>query len=990
MATPDTNLFKFVCVRPAQLAAPDETRRGFIHDARAEASDAPQQLAHLTRDLSRPGAALAWWSQLDLTPIGPLVRGHRELLRLYQGIGEGRTAPPVSAALKQSGVADLNGAAGAHQLPAAWDALYIAHATGFDAGPRLEAPIAALRVLHFVDLLAEDAAPAASDALEALSASPVIAVWLDAVIRPAGGSPLAGPPTPAQSPTSADLVRTARLRQLADDLGSSSQLLETVTTAPPVAASPVETDAAQRPAGPARSFSVTTTPLLQAAVGSAISEQQVRILDRLGVTLATPVPIAARALESHVGRLTEQALDLAGDQEFRSYLQAAAGAVVSPQPAAPGSVSDVDVHGLIRPLGIGDLKVVKETLLAYVAGEVAHIENILKGESNERRYRKLDRTETTFSTLQEETRDTERDTQSTERFELKREAEQTIKEDMSIKAGLNVTASYGPIVATATGDFAYSTSKQEAQKSASNFARDVVDRSVSKVQTLTRTERTTKTLSEAEDTTTHGVDNATGTKHVIGIYRWVDKHYRAQIYNYGVRLMLEFVIPEPAAFYRAAHAGDAVKVDATPPAAFLNDFNFLDVMIGLRIPAPVRELRATDLTASTYMLYAARYGATGINPPPPLYESVGATLAKDGVADGVTVAITSDKLLVPAGYQLSYYRATASVVWGHQAKFSVQIGRDIYRPLNMKVANVDPIELTAVPESPPPHAEAAMETTEPGPSVKPGDPRPLSGIVPFSATSYDVRGFAVTVECVCKRDDAVALSKWQLETFEKIQAAYQALQTAYEQKVTQAKAGQGITIEGQNPATNRAVEQTELKKLCITMMTGQHFDQFNAMTASTPPEVDVLAALRQGPVIQFLEQAFEWEQMTYVFYPYYWARKSNWLPIAGVTDPDPLFQQFLTAGACRVVVPVPLAYIDAVLFLLQTPGPDLSKKVWGGGPRPTLGSDLYKSIAQELRDQTDDLAGAKPDPDVEPWEYKLPTTLVWLQPDDTLPTFPAS
>jgi hypothetical protein len=37
---------------------------------------------------------------------------------------------------------------------------------------------------------------------------------------------------------------------------------------------------------------------------------------------------------------------------------------------------------VIRPLGIGDLKVVKQTLQRYVAGEVAHIENVLDKSSN--------------------------------------------------------------------------------------------------------------------------------------------------------------------------------------------------------------------------------------------------------------------------------------------------------------------------------------------------------------------------------------------------------------------------------------------------------------------------------------------------------------------------------------------------------------------------------------------------------------------------------
>lgn len=158
---------------------------------------------------------------------------------------------------------------------------------------------------------------------------------------------------------------------------------------------------------------------------------------------------------------------------------------------------------------------------------------------------------------------------------------------------------------------------------------------------------------------------------------------------------------------------------------------------------------------------------------------------------------------------------------------------------------------------------------------------------------------------------------------------------------------------------------------------------------SNPTWIAAVIKLRHyRPIIQFFEQAFEWEQITYVYYPYFWGRKKNWVKVVNnPPDPDPLFQQFLTAGAARVLVPVPLAYHDSVIYLLQNGKKDLRDRVWGGGGAPTLGSDLYISIAEELRNQTDDLAGAKPDPDVEPWEFTLPTTLVWLQPDDKLPVF---
>ena len=110
------------------------------------------------------------------------------------------------------------------------------------------------------------------------------------------------------------------------------------------------------------------------------------------------------------------------------------------------------VRPVIRPLGIGDLKVVKQSLHRYVAGEVAHIENVLEGENKERKHRRLDRTEETFTIEIETVEETERDTQTTDRFELKKETEKTITEDMSVDAGITVSASYGPVELGAYGE----------------------------------------------------------------------------------------------------------------------------------------------------------------------------------------------------------------------------------------------------------------------------------------------------------------------------------------------------------------------------------------------------------------------------------------------------------------------------------------------------------------------------------------------------------
>ncbi len=138
---------------------------------------------------------------------------------------------------------------------------------------------------------------------------------------------------------------------------------------------------------------------------------------------------------------------------------------------------------------------------------------------------------------------------------------------------------------------------------------------------------------------------------------------------------------------------------------------------------------------------------------------------------------------------------------------------------------------------------------------------------------------------------------------------------------------QGVIITGQNPAINREIERIEMKKQCITMLTGERYQNFNAMSGS-PPEIDLVDASAEGRFIQFFEQAFEWEQMTYLFYPYFWGRKNNWVSISTTFDNDPLFTRFLQAGAARVVLPVHPAYNDAILYYLQT------GDLWNGGDLP--------------------------------------------------------
>jgi hypothetical protein len=944
-----------VAVRPPQAVSDADAQLPFVRDARAATPEGQRQLQQIGRELASRENAQSAWNRLDLTPLNPLAEGYAKILARYQALAPGDPAPDPATALEGAGlVGDTT-----ELIVPAWNAFYTAEATGPDAGVRLETPTAALRILHFT-ALAKAPLPVA-DALTVLRAKPLI----PQAVRDFVNIPAVAAPAPAPSP-----APTPQMHALLGELADAQTLLDAARQVAPVPAHAAAPPTGERQQG-IHAISLSTVPQLKAVLPAQRTTEQNRLLARLSIGADTPVPAATVALQEHVNTLTAQALDMQANPVFHTLVQTtstnpalrALNGVFGPIKHLPGfetfDTPDVDMNGRIRPLGIGDLKVVKQTLLAYQPGEVAHIENVLKGESKNRTYRTLDRLTVTDFTSEETTTDNERDTQSTDRFELKKEADATIKEDMSVKAGLTVTGSYGPVTVTAQGDFAYSTSKDESTKTSANFGRDIVDRSISKIQKKTTTSRTTITFHETEETDQHGIDNSAGAGNVTGVYRWVDKKYRAQIYNYGKRLMLEFVVPEPAAFFLASQMGQGVPtVSATPPAPFTDTAG--------------NPLTPQAFTPATYQIFASRYNAAGIAPPPREWLYISTSFGQDGIDNGHTLSKAVKDLVVPDGYRMYYYHARLSAVWTNFPHFVLQIKDDQYYVLaNSGALHGQGFEVGTPPAS-----------TDPGPE----------GVVAVSVMGYDINAYTVNVSGLCSYMPQTYV-KWQQDCFDKSYTAYKALKTEYDQKVQQAQAQvMGIAIEGRNPGINLDIIKRELKKHCLTMLTGMHFNDFHAMSNPSDepthlPEIDPYVALDEGRFIEFFEQAFEWEQITYLFYPYFWGRKSKWIQMSNLSDPDPAFMQFLQAGAARIVLPVSRAYDDAMAYFLQPRNPSIpvADRIWQGGEPPTIDDPLYRSIADELRAKTDDLAGALPEGD--PWEFTVPTTLVWLQADSTLPVF---
>ncbi|MFA7386571.1 MAG: hypothetical protein WCZ87_02790 [Thiohalobacteraceae bacterium] len=624
----------------------------------------------------------------------------------------------------------------------------------------------------------------------------------------------------------------------------------------------------------------------------------------------------------------------------------------------------------VAPIGIGDLKVVKMRLIGFEPGEIAHIENVMAFETRSREHRRFRRVEEILTEEVERSEENLHEMESTERFQIEQQSQEVIRSETKFEAGAEVSAGFGPVQIGAYARFSTSQSKEQTNAYATNYAKEVMERSLNRIIERVRSERVTKTLEEFEEINKHGFEN-TEAEHQSGIYFWVNKYFLAKVVDYGKRLWYEFIVPQPAAFYIFAqqnHLENHVMPDE--PEIPVNPDN------------TNQTLEPGHITRDNYRALTREHGADGIKAPPREYITLVKTIARDVDADR-DFAIVDNDLEIPDGYVL--YDLKPRVMNTHR-----QSGYYIATFAGRKWLSRDDDDGVA---------DGGVEPVD------------ASGVVPIAVRGHGIHAFVVVTEIVCQLT-AEAFAAWQLETFRAVMNAYHKERQDYEEKLAAAQIEQGVKISGKNPQINREIMIEELQKACITLWTGYQFDGV-PMTSHDPdagipanyPRIHIENTLELTPEITFLHQAFDWFNISFEFYPYIWAARKNWLDIFPLEDKDPLFNDFLRAGAARVLVPVHLEATETVLYyqltgklqldgeipLFETPDPGetFTANTFGGEGDPETELELYNAYIDELRAEgmtnniDKDVEISPDDPDT--WVIEEPTSLVWLQPGSELP-----
>lgn len=554
----------------------------------------------------------------------------------------------------------------------------------------------------------------------------------------------------------------------------------------------------------------------------------------------------------------------------------------------PASTAQPDMsRPSVRAIGWGDLIVARERLVGYEAQEIAHIENILPGEDKLRRHVRTQTIEqvSETTTLTETTE--ERDLQTTDRHELQTQVSDVVDEKFSIKAGINTSGRYGLTSVNTSLDTAFDRSSSESRSATTEVAQEIVAKTVEKTFQSVRELRRTTVTDAIKEINRHRLSNLASEgvmpKAISGVYCWVEKIHEVALRHYGTRLMVEFHIPEPGLSLFAQ--AQAARVTVPKPA-----------------PLAIGPL---DIEPTNYLCIAKAYGAVGVESPPAPFVEIGYAWRSepDEAADGDTAENSiAATIPIPDGYQpiaghASITSIPTTAVDPHLIYLYVAVGgREVIESIGW--------------------THDADWTIDRAVSWPNG--------VPVSMLSHGQwdKALVLHVTLRCERTPE-AMTAWRLRTWDKIVEAHDKLQQDYDRAVLEAAARNDALFEitGASEDVNRAMEQDELKKWSIKTMRVVTFEDslFNAVVqVGDHAEIDPVVSDAQAPIVRFFEESFEWREMSYFLYPYFWGRRAAWDARLAMTGTDYRHTAFLQAGAARVIVPVTPGYEERVLNYLDS------------------------------------------------------------------------
>lgn len=659
-------------------------------------------------------------------------------------------------------------------------------------------------------------------------------------------------------------------------------------------------------------------------------------------------------------------LNLKGDLSLTGLLTLKRGVTENPEEPETVTIQKRRNFGIKR-LGIADYLKVVQSVHAYVPGEVSNIENVMASELRHKSSVSRDYSEITDTTAKSQETEKISDTTKTSRTDMQTEIAKEIDKQKALTAHTRATYGGYGMSFEIGAEYANNTAQHDSTRQAVMKSQEITERAMERVLTKVSEERVQKIIKEYTETNVHEFDNrgkvtktdnadAAQPKHITGVYRWIDKKMKNQIYNYGVRTMFEFMVPEPSRLHRLAVAVSKAQVLTAP----------VDPRTA---PAPKTMDSPKAATKELLQYWANIYGVTLTDLP----------TSNLTVTSNVEINLDNSATprILPINIPANYKAYEAEITYAFYNRFKKNSSWLTFDNLKGGSQNIENHN--------------------------------REGWLRSSYTSYGINivgdynmqyaggngtthvGLIVKAKCILS--DAYML-QWATENFNAIIKVYEEAYVKFQEEQAkldaEQKAKEGEAKEKQGNFY-RYMEHDTLKHNCIAYLLQDYLttlgqETTNALNDNTKMDnfqvylndnLDQYTALAK-----FMEQAFEWEIMDYTFYPYYWANRKSWQEFYLTESMDPLFRSFLQAGMARIIVTVKPGFEAAVQFFLET------GIIWNGGAVPVIGDPMYMSIVDEMRQPTGKPQGKY-------WITRVPTTLTILQDKSTglpvkqpLPIFP--
>ncbi len=143
------------------------------------------------------------------------------------------------------------------------------------------------------------------------------------------------------------------------------------------------------------------------------------------------------------------------------------------------------------------------------------------------------------------------------------------------------------------------------------------------------------------------------------------------------------------------------------------------------------------------------------------------------------------------------------------------------------------------------------------------------------------------------------------------------------------------------------------------------------ISANIPEVIQNQALENYANFIKFFETAFQWEILSYIFYPYYYNEKCRWYELLQTKNSDPIFEAFLQSGMAKILVPIRPQFEKPVLWYLDT-----GEIFTECDLVPETVDDRYESLLTDLGNQDEVTVEGT-------WKTRIPSTLTIIQAKST-------